>query len=442
MQRATAVSLVDAVQGLHQAGAAGVCLVVLGVSDVQVQAQLFGVGALQVHQHHAGFGVLVAGLVEVAHDGAGDFAQVGGVAAGSRQQDGAVGAVLPVFLAEGAGADEGHELAGLAVLFAQLFSGAAGEFGNGFDQLMQLSHGLAEGSRTRNLLFVGRDVVDRQAGGAVEFSDGLGQDDGPAALHGDRVRSGQVEGGADAHLVQLGRQSAAHAPDVANFGGGQQFLVCGTVQFRPLADLGEFGGVAAGFALRTFGDVVGQLGQGLGRGDADAGRDADPAVDACADLAGAQGQVAGDALQVDKAFVNGVDLLPVAEAGGQAHHAVAHVAVELEVGREGDEAGLLFQVADLEEGRAHLDAQGLGFVAAGNRAAVVVGQDHDRAAVQAWLEDALATRIEVVAVEKRDHVLAVMVKRCAGGSWPRPRPRSPPSGRPWGRCRGRPGFRV
>lgn len=403
---------------------------------------MFGVGALQVHQHHTGVGVSVARAVEVPDDGAGDFAQVGAVAAGGCELDRAVGAVLPVFLAEGAGADEGHELAGLAVLFAQFFGGAAGEFGDGFDQVIEFGHGLTEGSCAGDLLFVGRNVVEREAGGAVEFAHGLGQDDGPAALHGDRVGVGQVEGGADADLVELDGQSAAHAPDLAHVGGGQQFLVCGAVQIGPLADLGEFGGVAAGFALGAFGDVVGQLGQGLGGGDADAVRDADPFLDARADLAGAQREVAGDAVQVDKAFVDAVDLLPVAQACGQAHHAVAHVAVQLKVGREGDEAGLLFQVADLEEGRAHLDAQGLGFVAAGDGAAVVVGQDHDRAAVQAGLKDALAARVEVVAVEERNHGLAIMFRPCAGGSWPRPRPRFPLSGHPWGRCRGRWGFRV
>lgn len=204
VQGAAAVSLVDAVQGLHQAGAAGGCLVVMGVGGVQAQSQLFGVGALQVHQHHAGFGVSVAGAVEVPHDGAGDFAQVRAVAAGGRQLDGAVGAVLPVFLAEGAGADEGHELAGLAVLAAELFGGAAGEFGDGFDQVIEFGHGLAEGSGAGDLLFVARDVVECEAGGAVEFAHGLGQDDGPAALHGHRVGPGQIEGGADADLVELG----------------------------------------------------------------------------------------------------------------------------------------------------------------------------------------------------------------------------------------------
>jgi hypothetical protein len=90
----------------------------------------------------------------------------------------------------------------------------------------------------------------------------------------------------------------------------------------------------------------------------------------------------------------------VAQACGQAHHAVAHVAVEREVGREGDESGFIFEVADLEPGRAHLDAQRFGFVRAGNGAAVVVGEDDERAVLQPGLEDAFAAAVEVVAVDE------------------------------------------
>jgi hypothetical protein len=50
--------------------------------NVQLQVQLFGVGALQVHQHHAGFGVFVARPVDVPDDGAGQFCEVCAVAAG------------------------------------------------------------------------------------------------------------------------------------------------------------------------------------------------------------------------------------------------------------------------------------------------------------------------------------------------------------------------
>lgn len=76
VQGAAAVSLVDAVQGLHQAGSC------FGFFVAQLEAQLFGGVGLQVHQHHAGLGVFVAGLVEVAHDGARHFGEVRTVAAG------------------------------------------------------------------------------------------------------------------------------------------------------------------------------------------------------------------------------------------------------------------------------------------------------------------------------------------------------------------------
>jgi len=76
VQGAASMLAVDAVQGLHQAGAGLLFFV------AQVQAQLFGAGRLQVHEHHARFGVFVAGLVDVAHDRAGQFNQVGAIAAG------------------------------------------------------------------------------------------------------------------------------------------------------------------------------------------------------------------------------------------------------------------------------------------------------------------------------------------------------------------------
>ena len=93
----------------------------------------------------------------------------------------------------------------------------------------------------------------------------------------------------------------------------------------------------------------------------------------------------------------------VAQACGQAHHAVAHVAVQGEVGRQGDQSGVTLQFAQLEVRRAHLDAQGLGFVTAGNGTAVVVGQDDHRSALQPGLEDAFAGDVKVVAVDEGEH---------------------------------------
>ena len=138
MQGAAPESGVDVVQRGHEAGAC------FGFFVAQAEAQLFGGVALQVHEHHARLGVLVAGTVDVPDDGTGQFGQVAGVAAGGGQGDGAVGAVLLVVLPERAGADEGHQLAGLAVLFAQLLRGARGEFADRFEQVGQFGHRLAE----------------------------------------------------------------------------------------------------------------------------------------------------------------------------------------------------------------------------------------------------------------------------------------------------------
>lgn len=80
VQGAAPVALVDVVQRLHQPLTGGG--VYLFWVQAQIKAQLFGAVGLQVHQHHARFGVLVAGAVDVAHDRAGQFNQVGAVAAG------------------------------------------------------------------------------------------------------------------------------------------------------------------------------------------------------------------------------------------------------------------------------------------------------------------------------------------------------------------------
>lgn len=58
--------------------------------------------------------------------------------------------VLLVVFAEGADTDEDHELTCIAVLFAQLFGGAAGEFGEGLEQVVQHPDGTTKRSCARN----------------------------------------------------------------------------------------------------------------------------------------------------------------------------------------------------------------------------------------------------------------------------------------------------
>jgi hypothetical protein len=51
----------------------------------------------------------------------------------------------------------------------------------------------------------------------------------------------------------------------------------------------------------------------------------------------------------------------------------------------------------------YLNAQGLGLIGAGHGASVIIGKDHQVAAFQPRVEDALATTVVVVAVDKRIH---------------------------------------
>lgn len=116
-QAAAPKAAVDLIHGLHQADT------------------VFG---------HVGFGVFVAGAVDVFQDGAGRLGDVGAVAGGAGQGDARAAAVLGVFFSEGAGADEGHQVAGVAVLPAQFFRRTACEFGDGFLQFDQFRDRVAE----------------------------------------------------------------------------------------------------------------------------------------------------------------------------------------------------------------------------------------------------------------------------------------------------------
>ena len=64
----------------------------------------------------------------------------------------------------------------------------------------------------------------------------------------------------------------------------------------------------------------------------------------------------------DEALIDGIDLLQRPQACGNRHHAGAHVAVQLKVGRQAHQLGDQLQAAELEIGLAHLDAHRLGLV--------------------------------------------------------------------------------
>jgi hypothetical protein len=60
-------------------------------------------------------------------------------------------------------------------------------------------------------------------------------------------------------------------------------------------------------------------------------------------------------------------------------------------------------------GRAHLDAEGFGFVRAHDDATVIVREHHDRLAAQAWLKHALAEIVAIDECDRRAHAHSMRI---------------------------------
>ena len=289
------------------------------------------------------------------------------------------------------------------MLLAHFLRRPAGKLCHGFSQTSQVQHRVAEGAGVGNLLLGLGAIVQADAGHALQFAHRALQHHRPGPPNRGRVHAHQVLHRLDTAFAQLLADTPADAPHFADVGGLKHHLQFGRCQGGQVADLGQVVRVDAGLALRRLGDVIGQFGQGLGGANANAAGDADPLQDARPDLVAACHQIATHPVETDEGLVDAVDLLGWPQAGGQAHHAVANVAVQGKVGRERHQAVGLDQMPDLKPGGTHLDAQRFGLVAAGNGAAVVVAQHHGGNPVQAGPEDAFTADVEVVAVNQGVH---------------------------------------
>lgn len=107
--------------------------------------------------------------------------------------------------------------------------------------------------------------------------------------------------------------------------------------------------------------------------------------------------VTRESVEVHERFVDGVDLNFGRELAQRLRHPPTHVAVQRIVGAEQRHAPLGFW-RDLVERHAHRD-QRFNLVATSDYAAVVVGEDPDRLALQVGAEGSFAADVEVVAVD-------------------------------------------
>ena len=234
--------------------------------------------------------------------------------------------------------------------------------------------------------------LEVEAGHAAQLEHHALDDDaeGPADDLGVSVAQFQRRRDADGPHA-LGEPSG-DAPEVGQLHAAQRL-------FLGLAGQQHADAAGRGVAL---GRPVRDLGQRLGRGDADRYGDPRPLQHCRPEEARVRLEPVLEAAEAEEGLVDRVDLQLAAEVRQDAHHPRRQVAVEGVVRATHHDAAAGVAVLHEVPGVAHDDPEGLGLVRAGDDAPVVVRQDHDRHAAQGGLEEPLAGGVEVVAVDERD----------------------------------------
>ena len=113
----------------------------------------------------------------------------------------------------------------------------------------------------------------------------------------------EVPHGLNAPGFELFSDPGTNAPDFADIGALQEPVSLSWGHLCQIAHPGQLGRVAARLSISGFGNVVGQLGQGLGRANADTGGDVQPLLD-LGDLGLGLGGGIGQACEVQETLVD------------------------------------------------------------------------------------------------------------------------------------------
>ena len=293
------------------------------------------------------------------------------------------------------GVEEHGDMVGRQPVVAELLAQPRRMRRDGLQHHVEVVYAAGEGARDRAALPRRRDGLQVDARLAAQFVDDPLAHDGQRLPGELGIEGGDVCRGPAAESRELRLRSPADTPNVGEIDEREPFparLVAGEV-----ADPAQL--------RRGLGDLVGQLRQRLRRPDADAGGNARPRRHRRA-------QVAPELLavlrrhgrHVEEALVDAVDLDVRRESFVHRVHPAAHVPVKRVVAAEDAHALSLYQVADQEHRRAHLDAERLRLRGPGDRAAVVVRQDDDGLSLELWIKDPLAGAVEAVAVDERERL--------------------------------------
>ena len=250
------------------------------------------------------------------------------------------------------------------MLLFELARAGGGEVGEGFFELGKARYAVVGEAAAGADAFLLGQLVYADAALALQFAPCPYAGDGEQAAHPGLAATGEVPCGVYAVVFELLCGVAAYAPYVGHVEAFEclDALVVG---------VDEACAVVAPVVLAVVGGYLGQClcgGYAEGYGYACAAADGGYYLLAV----GAEGVALAEAGKVDEGFVDGVLRYVGGEVGEEHHDAAAHVAVEGVVGAEHGYLVALEVVSHLIEGCAHVDAQGLGFVAARDDAAVVV----------------------------------------------------------------------
>ena len=234
-------------------------------------------------------------------------------------------------------------------------------------QNRQFSDHVAKRAAGNDLLFVGRDFLQIDAGNFLQFALCFFNHYAKVCAQGRRMRDFQILHGVNLVLRQTLGELAAHTPHFFHRQLREQLVF---LHFGQCVEIEN--------ALRArmlLGHMVGQLGQCFGGSNAHAHRNARPLHHALAHGITQLAQV-GCASEVYKTFVNGVHLRARRILTQNLHHAVGQVGIQSVVAAECKHAVLGDQGFAFKPGLAHAHAQGFGFVGARYHAAIVVRQHH------------------------------------------------------------------
>jgi len=274
-------------------------------------------------------------------------------------------------------------------LCPEFFRGTHHIGGYGLLDRCQLGQALAKHAAAADLLLRWVRLLQLQARLTAQLSGRLFDHNTELLAQHPRVGLGQIHGGFYAQGIQVQFHLAANAPHLRHSCIAQH-----PIAFDWIGNVDH----TTRLRLQSFRRVVRQLRQSLGVSDTNTDRNTSTAKHLCPNLSAQRIKIT-NASQISKRLIDAVHLNRRHHRLDQAHHALAHVAVQRIVGRERHNALLLELVLDLEIRLAHLDER-LRVITTSDYAAIVVAQHHNGHLRQVWPEYALAAGIEAVAVDQ------------------------------------------